>query len=242
MSTGILLNILSPPLDEHALHAHIAAIPFAHRIGDSWHIGDRLRVQVTPSVVTVAMRYADTRPGHGTAIAAWVLERHRCTGVDLDYGGTLPDNAACTEHLLRVGTVPSDPVRVERIVASLLAGSHFERLHASREGYTLDFVRSDKAAASLQIAADAVVVTSEPDLVGAPPVLALHDRIEEPWHPLTGVAVGWGAALGLLWSEGRLDILPPTDGPSGGVLWLLADSAGELVVSSSVGAGPVVLR
>lgn len=237
MSTGLRLDILEPALDADALGAFIAQLPGTRRREDGalLMLGERALVNVAASSVTIAFRWSDNRYGHAAAIGEWLLSRHRCRGVDIDYGSALADNAACARHLARTAcVVPSSPERLRAAVSPLLVGGHIQRLTVDHA----DFVAHFSTGGGLRLPRVYAGIGGDDDDDAL--LLSLYERLDGV-YPVKGADLGWQAALGLRWPDAqwRLDAVP--DAPPEEPIWTVEDAQGRPVARGFAGGGAVCL-
>ena len=245
MSLGLTLTIHAPPLDTAALDAFLDQLPPPP--------ADRVRVEVHPPHVTLAFRWSDTPCGYGAAVGTWLLERHRCSGQDLDWGTPLPDNAACTAHLARVsGVQPATPERVHAALAPHLLGAHVSHLAADGEGFIATLTRDDVVVDRLWLCRTWAQVTlhdwpeppvTEPGLPDRFVLGVLYDLLDAGYLAPSHLDVGWRVPLSLAWSDGRrlvVDAAP--DAPAGSPIWSVLDPAGQAVVLTHADEGPRLCR
>ena len=182
MSSGIRLRPSDGPLDVDALVAFVESLPGARRDPSRdegarrvWWLDDDVRtatsshspplLMVGAEQVSLWLKWTDNRYGHGGRVLRWVLDRHTCTGQDLDYGTHLHEQAACRALVDQL--TPETPHTTENanaLLGQLLCGRFlaevridfcyritllFRDLHARDIWLLLDEDRLGKAPAGL---------------------------------------------------------------------------------------------
>lgn len=144
MGMSYWIEAIEPPLDVEAIHARVRALPcVVERVRGDRHeyvlAGDRrterqiragepLRSEpplfgVEDGAVWLGLRWSDNHYDHGAHLVHWVLDNHRCRGVEGDWGTKLDDNEAIRRELQRWSICPvlSPEARRQR-VGELLTG------------------------------------------------------------------------------------------------------------------------
>ncbi len=260
MSFGRTLHVLDAPLDVDALRELVNALPGAQAIADSPYdvrLGPSDAaplVAVGPDTLSVALRWSDNVYEHAGLLLDWVLTRHRCRGVDLDWGADLPDNAACRRHMTSLGLRPSPHTRerAQQIASSALHGSVLWEF-SCRFGdvRTLSFARDGLVTGRVLFEQDQVDVDAfaspwaEGAHLGLDPdvrfTLHLHDRL---WSlsvcETIEVLVGGALLLGFE-DQSRLHFSQGSGATAPDAIWTILDPDGVELVVSDAGGGLRVL-